>query len=258
MVYAWDIIERILNTKGSRYHITDHEEHRFIVRFSAPSAPSRVSVPPHRRRTHRSLPQEKSFFCTPSCRHHRRGWSLQVRPLGAPKYATLSHPISSFPPLSQTHFAILRFLTMWNWYFLFFWVGKAAFGDQEWYFFSPRDRKYPNGARPNRAAISGYWKATGTDKPILTSDGNHRVGVKKALVFYGGKPPKGVKTNWIMHEYRLADNSFNSNSKPPSLAADPLNTNKKNSLRVYNLILHIYNMHVMINMCFIFANIFRK
>ena len=29
--------------------------------------------------------------------------------------------------------------------------------------------------------------------------------IKKALVFYAGKPPKGVKTNWIMHEYRLAD-----------------------------------------------------
>ena len=31
------------------------------------------------------------------------------------------------------------------------------------------------------------------------------VAIKKALVFYAGKPPKGVKTNWIMHEYRLAD-----------------------------------------------------
>jgi hypothetical protein len=24
-------------------------------------------------------------------------------------------------------------------------------------------------------------------------------------VFYAGKAPKGVKTDWIMHEYRLAD-----------------------------------------------------
>ncbi|XP_076903384.1 NAC transcription factor 25-like [Bidens hawaiensis] len=81
---------------------------------------------------------------------------------------------------------------------------KATFGEHEWYFFSPRDRKYPNGARPNRAANSGYWKATGTDKPVMTG-GTQKVGVKKALVFYGGKPPKGVKTNWIMHEYRLTD-----------------------------------------------------
>lgn len=90
---------------------------------------------------------------------------------------------------------------------------KATFGEQEWYFFSPRDRKYPNGARPNRAATSGYWKATGTDKPVLTAGGTQKVGVKKALVFYGGKPPKGVKTNWIMHEYRLVDTK--TNNKPP-------------------------------------------
>ncbi|XP_078445334.1 NAC domain-containing protein 2-like [Wolffia australiana] len=80
---------------------------------------------------------------------------------------------------------------------------KAMFGDKEWYFFSPRDRKYPNGARPNRAAASGYWKATGTDKPIVAKREN--IGVKKALVFYKGRPPKGIKTDWIMHEYRLVD-----------------------------------------------------
>ncbi|CAI0426921.1 unnamed protein product [Linum tenue] len=83
--------------------------------------------------------------------------------------------------------------------------GKALFGEDEWYFFTPRDRKYPNGARPNRAAASGYWKATGTDKPILTSTAMSSVGVKKALVFYKGRPPKGIKTDWIMYEYRLPD-----------------------------------------------------
>jgi hypothetical protein len=84
-------------------------------------------------------------------------------------------------------------------------AARAAYGDKEWYFFSPRDRKYPNGVRPNRAAGSGYWKATGTDKPIHGSaTGGSVVGVKKALVFYKGRPPKGAKTNWIMHEYRLA------------------------------------------------------
>ncbi|CAI9295133.1 unnamed protein product [Lactuca saligna] len=80
---------------------------------------------------------------------------------------------------------------------------KAMFGEKEWYFFSPRDRKYPNGSRPNRVAGSGYWKATGTDKVITT--GGRRVGIKKALVFYVGKAPKGNKTNWIMHEYRLSE-----------------------------------------------------
>ncbi|KAA8523858.1 hypothetical protein F0562_010281 [Nyssa sinensis] len=87
------------------------------------------------------------------------------------------------------------------------WVlpSKAIFGEKEWYFFSPRDRKYPNGSRPNRVAGSGYWKATGTDK-IITTEGR-KVGIKKALVFYIGKAPKGTKTNWIMHEYRLSESA---------------------------------------------------
>ncbi|XP_022774837.1 NAC domain-containing protein 2-like [Durio zibethinus] len=78
----------------------------------------------------------------------------------------------------------------------------ALYGEKEWYFFSPRDRKYPNGSRPNRAAGNGYWKATGADKPIGKPKPQ---AVKKALVFYAGKAPHGVKTNWIMHEYRLAN-----------------------------------------------------
>lgn len=82
------------------------------------------------------------------------------------------------------------------------------FGEDEWYFFSPRDRKYPNGVRPNRAAGLGYWKATGIDKPILTSSGAKPIGVKKALVFYIGRPPKGEKTDWMMDEYRLPDSSI--------------------------------------------------
>ena len=69
----------------------------------------------------------------------------------------------------------------------------------ECYFFTPRDRKYRNGLRPNRAAADGYWKATGADKPVKHNDS--LVGFKKALVFYKGKAPKGDKTNWIMHEY---------------------------------------------------------
>ncbi|KAI3439936.1 NAC domain-containing protein [Psidium guajava] len=108
---------------------------------------------------------------------------------------------------------------------------KAIFGEQEWYFFSPRDRKYPNGARPNRAVTSGYWKATGTDKPIFASSGNRKVGVKKALVFYCGKPPKGTKTDWIMHEYRCMDGNLA--PKPPK--AD--SAIKKGSLRLDDWVL---------------------
>ncbi|XP_047335369.1 NAC domain-containing protein 2-like [Impatiens glandulifera] len=82
---------------------------------------------------------------------------------------------------------------------------KAFFGDDEWYFFTLRDRKYPNGVRPNRMAASGYWKATGTDKQILNKSKSVIIGVKKSLVFYNGHPSKSVKTDWIMHEYRLPE-----------------------------------------------------
>ena len=76
--------------------------------------------------------------------------------------------------------------------------------EQEQYYFNLRERKYPSGSRQNRAASSGYWKATGRDKQITVGRGGQVVGMKKVLVFYKGKPPRGCRTDWIMHEYRLA------------------------------------------------------
>ncbi|KAG0630979.1 hypothetical protein M758_1G218100 [Ceratodon purpureus] len=84
---------------------------------------------------------------------------------------------------------------------------KAKMGEKEWYFFSLRDRKYPTGMRTNRATDAGYWKATGKDRDVLAHRPPHLVGMKKTLVFYRGRAPKGEKTNWIMHEYRLEGDS---------------------------------------------------
>ncbi|KAF9596839.1 hypothetical protein IFM89_013887 [Coptis chinensis] len=67
-------------------------------------------------------------------------------------------------------------------------------GDLEWYFFCPRDRT-------NRATEIGYWKTTGRDRPIC--NGPDTVGMKKTLIFHLGRAPRGDRTNWVMHEYRL-------------------------------------------------------
>ncbi|KAM7531748.1 hypothetical protein LguiB_035158 [Lonicera macranthoides] len=66
-------------------------------------------------------------------------------------------------------------------------------------------------------AASGYWKATGTDKPIFSSYGAKIIGVKKALVFYKGRPPRGVKTDWIMDEYRLLETMVWTSKKKGSM-----------------------------------------
>jgi No apical meristem (NAM) protein len=93
-------------------------------------------------------------------------------------------------------------------------------GEKEWYFFSLRDRKYPTGVRTNRATNSGYWKTTGKDKEIYNTNSSGQnssgqlgqVGMKKTLVFYKGRAPRGEKTNWVMHEYRLHANAAASKS----------------------------------------------
>ncbi|OVA09013.1 NAC domain [Macleaya cordata] len=93
----------------------------------------------------------------------------------------------------------------------------ATTGEKEWYFYCPRDRKYRNSARPNRVTGAGFWKATGTDRPIYSSEGTKCIGLKKSLVFYTGRAAKGIKTDWMMHEFRLPTLT---NSATPKRFAD--------------------------------------
>ncbi|KAK3194532.1 hypothetical protein Dsin_025842 [Dipteronia sinensis] len=85
----------------------------------------------------------------------------------------------------------------------------------DWYFFSHKDKKYPTGTRTNRATTAGFWKATGRDKVILSN--GRRIGMRKTLVFYKGRAPHGQKSDWIMHEYRLDDNNTSETNVPSNV-----------------------------------------
>lgn len=109
--------------------------------------------------------------------------------------------------------------------------------EQERYFFSTREAKYPNGNRSNRATVSGYWKATGIDKQIITSRSNQVVGMKKTLVFYRGKPPHGSRTDWIMHEYRLVSAETAACNAPHKKSQTQVNFQSCSFLLLYSCIL---------------------
>lgn len=98
-------------------------------------------------------------------------------------------------------------------------------GESESYFFCKRGRKYKNSIRPNRVTGSGFWKATGIDKPVYSSTGGHAcTGLKKTLVYYRGSAGKGTKTDWMMHEFRLPTNDMintNTNASYPKSTAPP-------------------------------------
>ncbi|GMJ00988.1 hypothetical protein HRI_003768100 [Hibiscus trionum] len=68
----------------------------------------------------------------------------------------------------------------------------------EWLFFYKLNKISEK--RNDRLTSSGFWKSTGTDRPV--SYGGRAIGTKKTLVFYKGRTPHGVKTDWVMHEFR--------------------------------------------------------
>ncbi|CAH8346280.1 unnamed protein product [Eruca vesicaria subsp. sativa] len=85
-------------------------------------------------------------------------------------------------------------------------------GDLKWYFFCPRLKKYPNGGKANRSTESGYWKTTGKDRDVTYND--EVVGKIRTLIFHYGKTPRGERTDWVIHEYRLEDKTLEQKNVP--------------------------------------------
>ncbi|KAK4493015.1 hypothetical protein RD792_000014 [Penstemon davidsonii] len=99
---------------------------------------------------------------------------------------------------------------------------SSVVGDkEEWYFYCKRGRKYKNSIRPNRVTCSGFWKATGIDKPIYSSSSSGCIiGLKKSLVYYRGSAGKGTKTDWMMHEFRLPAATHSDKSSTKNIVMD--------------------------------------
>jgi hypothetical protein len=86
---------------------------------------------------------------------------------------------------------------------------RTGASEGEGYFFSLRQAPATGrGGGRRRRAGSGYWKATGKEKPVFLQCGGKRqllVGVKTALAFHRSEPSSSSsRTGWVMHEYRLA------------------------------------------------------
>ncbi|KAK3408237.1 NAC domain-containing protein 90 [Eucalyptus grandis] len=102
-------------------------------------------------------------------------------------------------------------------------AGELCREDREqWFFFAPMQEREARGGRPSRSLATGYWKATGSPGYVYSPD-NKVIGVKKSMVFYVGKAPKGRKTQWKLNEYRAIElsptnpNSSSSNISIPKL-----------------------------------------
>ncbi|KAL9448165.1 hypothetical protein AB3S75_015605 [Citrus x aurantiifolia] len=96
--------------------------------------------------------------------------------------------------------------------------GKALAEGNQWYFYSRKTQ--------NRMTGNGYWKPMGIEESVLTR-ADKKVGLKKYYIFHLGEAPAGVKTNWIMQEYRLSDSAAPSSSNTTSSRSSKRRVNSK-------------------------------
>ncbi|XP_065855293.1 NAC domain-containing protein 90-like [Euphorbia lathyris] len=104
--------------------------------------------------------------------------------------------------------------------------------EEQWFFFVPRQESEARGGRPNRLTTNGYWKATGSPGNIYSN--NRIIGMKRTMVFYRGRAPNGIKTDWKMNEYKSIIQSADINASSSSSSSSALMIRHELSLcRVY-------------------------
>ncbi|XP_022936620.1 NAC domain-containing protein 40-like [Cucurbita moschata] len=67
----------------------------------------------------------------------------------------------------------------------------------EWFFFRA------NTLVIERTTGTGSWKSSGDPRPIKARGTDEVIGSREIFVFHRGRGDKGVKTNWVIREYRL-------------------------------------------------------
>ncbi|CAH9111402.1 unnamed protein product [Cuscuta europaea] len=86
-------------------------------------------------------------------------------------------------------------------------------GEDACYFFVKQSNK--SRKRRCRKAGNGYWRTSGSH-PVLDGSGKKEIGSKKTFAFHQGFPEKGgfkgVKTDWLMHEFSLNHGDDNNNN----------------------------------------------
>jgi len=100
-------------------------------------------------------------------------------------------------------------------------AGDLCHADPEqWFFFIPRQESEYRGGRPRRLTTTGYWKATGSPGFVYSS--NRIIGLKRTMVFYTGRAPKGMKTEWKMNEYKAIEGEASSPQEIPMTVSNTL------------------------------------
>ncbi|WCJ34267.1 NAC domain containing protein 90 [Euphorbia peplus] len=103
--------------------------------------------------------------------------------------------------------------------------------EEQWFFFIPRQESEARGGRPNRLTTDGYWKATGSPGNVYSN--NRIIGMKRTMVFYRGRAPHGIKTEWKMNEYKCIQFANDINASSSSSAPTPLLRHEFSLCRVY-------------------------